>query len=173
MRSSTWRSGICLFLLLFLPMVLLSVGCRKAPRKQGALSIPTNGNVRIVSREIENTASRRHWKWSVIGERNWRKAEVSGTAASLTSTYPLNDTTERGGCNIWETDLTVADGRWTLVLHGSDGTTAQAEGMLSVKGSDLSQTVEIRQEDDRLISLPADLALATVDGKPVTLRIER
>jgi hypothetical protein len=152
---------------------LLTTGCRKAPRKQGSLSIPTEGNVRIVSREIENTSGRRHWKWSVIGERNWRKAEVAGMAASLSGTYPLNDTTERGGCNIWEMDLTAADGQWTLVLHGSDGTTAKAEGELAAGSTDLSQAVEIRQDDDRLISLPADLTLAAVEGKPVTLHIER
>jgi hypothetical protein len=109
----------------------------------------------------------------VIGERNWREAGVSGTAAALTSTYPLNDATERGGCNIWETDLTVSEGRWTLVLHGSDGTTAKSEGTLAAGSTDLSKAVEIRQENDRLISLPADLTLATVDDKPVTLRIER
>ncbi|MES2459515.1 MAG: hypothetical protein V4671_02970, partial [Armatimonadota bacterium] len=71
------------------------------------------------------------------------------------------------------TDLTVAEGRWSLVLHGSDGTTAKAEGTLAANATDLAQSVEIRQQDDRLISLPAELALATVDGKPVTLRIER
>ncbi|MES2459514.1 MAG: hypothetical protein V4671_02965, partial [Armatimonadota bacterium] len=99
MRSANWRTGIFLLVFVFVPTVLLATGCRKAPRKQGSLSIPTEGNVRIVSREVENTASRRHWKWSVIGERNWRTADVSGTTASLTSTYPLNDATERGGCN--------------------------------------------------------------------------
>ncbi len=173
MRFVTWRSGVLLLLLLCVPVVLLAAGCRKTPRKQGSLSMPTEGNVRIVSREIENTPTRRHWKWSVIGERNWRKAAVSGTAAALTSTYPLNDTTERGGCNIWETDLTVSEGRWTLVLHGSDGTTEKAEGTLADSVTDLSKAVQIRQQEDRLTSLPADLVFATVDEKPVTLRIER
>jgi hypothetical protein len=173
MRFAPWRFGVLLLIFLFAPTVLLVAGCRKAPRKQGALSMPTEGNVRIVSREIENTPARRHWKWSIIGERNWRKADIQGSAATLTSTYPLNDPTERGGCNIWETDLTVAEGRWTLVLHGSDGTTAESEGKLPADSTNLSDVLKIRQEDDRLTSLPADITLATVNNEPVTLRIER
>ena len=150
----------------------LAMGCRKAPRRDGLLSIPTDGNVRIVSREVENASGHLHWKWSVIGERNWRKAAVAGTVASLTGTYALNDATERGGCNIWEGDLDVAEGRWTFTLHGSDGTTAKDSGTLAAS-TDLAQAVRIQQEDDKLTSLPADLTLAAIDGKPLTLHIER
>lgn len=168
-----WRCSILLLIFTFASTALLATGCRRAPRKQGSLSIPTEGNVRIVSTKVEQTPNRLHWKWSVIGERNWREAKVSGLAASLNKTYSLNDATERGGCNIWETDFTVADGRWTLILHGSDGTTAKDEGMLAEGGADVSKAVEINQQEDRLTSLPADLTLATVDGKPLTLHIER
>jgi hypothetical protein len=127
MRFLMWRCSILLLIFTFASTALLATGCRRAPRKQGSLSIPTEGNVRIVSTKVEQTPNRLHWKWSVIGERNWREAKVSGLAASLNKTYSLNDATERGGCNIWETDFTVADGRWTLILHGSDGTTAKDE----------------------------------------------
>ena len=167
------RYSIFLLVFTFASTALLATGCRKAPRKQGSLSIPTDGNVRIVSTKVEETPSGLHWKWSVIGERNWREAKVSGLAASLTKTYTLNDTTERDGCNIWETDFTVAGGKWTLILHGSDGTTAKDEGVLADGSADVSKAVEIRQQDDRLTSLPADLTLATVDSKPLTLHIER
>ena len=171
MRHATGRPFVLLILLVTL-VAVLAVGCRKAPRRDGLLSIPTDGNVRIVSREVENAAGRLHWKWSIIGERNWRKANVTGTAAALTGTYPLNDTTERGGCNIWEGDLDVTDGRWTFTLHGSDGTTAKDGGTLAA-GADPAQAVRIQQEDDKLTSLPAELTLANIDGKPLTFRIER
>ncbi len=167
------RCSILLLIFTFASTALLATGCRKAPRKQGSLSIPTGGNVRIVSTKVEETQGGVHWKWSVIGERNWREAKVSGLAASLSKTYPLNDATERGGCNIWETDLSVDDGKWTLILHGSDGTTSKDEGTLAAGSADISRAVVISQQDDRLTSLPADLTLATVDGKPLTLHIER
>jgi hypothetical protein len=173
MRFASWRSGVLLLTFLLVLLTFLAAGCQKAPRKLGSLSMPTEGNVRIVSREIENTPTRLHWKWSIIGERNWRKAMVTDTAATLSDTYPLNDTTVRGGCNIWETDLTVADGHWSYVLHGSDGKTAKSEGTLSAGSTDLSKAVTIREDGDRLTSLTANLVLATVDGKSMTFRIER
>ncbi|MBC8102509.1 MAG: hypothetical protein H7Z41_07955 [Cytophagales bacterium] len=168
MRFPPWRSGI------FFPMALLAIGCGKAPRKQGALAIPTSGNVRVVSRKVAQTPSRLQWKWSVIGERNWRSAQVKDATASLTKTYPLNDATQSGGCNIWECDLTAERGQWTLTLHGSDGTTATGTGALPANaGADPRKAVQIREEADRLTSLPADLTLATVDGKTVAFHIDR
>ncbi len=172
MKAMQYVTGrpLALLILLAALTVVLASGCRKAPRRDGVLSIPTDGNVRIVSREVDSASGHLHWKWSIIGERNWRKAGVVGTAASLTGTYPMNDATERGGCNIWEGDLDVTDGRWTFTLHGSDGTTAKDGGTLAASAA---QAVQIQQEDDKLTSLPAELTLANIDGKPLTLRIER
>jgi hypothetical protein len=53
------------------------------------------------------------------------------------------------------------------------GTTAESGGKLPAGSTDLTDVVKIRQEDDRLTSLPADITLATINNEPVTLRIER
>ena len=89
----------------------------------------------IVSRKIEQTPDRMHWKWSVIGERNWSRATASAGRLTLAQTYPLNTPTRSDGTNIWECDLTAersgaSEIRWTTVLHGIDGTTVQDQGVV-------------------------------------------
>ncbi len=145
----------------------------------GSLGVPPSGQVRVVARRIEQTADRVHWKWSVIGERNWETPVAQGPALSLEGTYALNDAgANRQGCNIYEADLVATrdakggPARWKLTLHGSDGDTATSEGELP-SGAAARNAVKITQDADALLSLPADVPLATVDGKPVTLRIPR
>jgi len=164
---------------------LLTSGC---VRQEGAgtsvspLSIPPEGRVRVLARRITHQPDRVHWKWSLIGERNWRGATASGTDLALAQTYPLNSTTERGGCNIWEADLSVrrtAEGalRWDAVLHGINGVTARSGGTLDPKGNggatSPDSALRVRQDSDAVVRLPADLTVATLDGKPVTLRVAR
>ena len=104
-----------------------SLGCApQTPAATGRLAIPEKDQVRIVARTVEESAKKIHWKWSVIGERNWTEASVNdnagGATLSLNKTYPLNTPLRRGGCNIWECDLTgelSGDSvRWEAVFHG-------------------------------------------------------
>lgn len=149
-----------------------------AQRPPGHLSVPASGKVRIVTTKIKDSLDSVHWKWSVIGERNWTEANVSATTASLGGTYPLNSTSRSGGCHVWECDVIVKrtgpdSAEYVLNLHGSNGTTARTSGSLpSVKKGD-ALPIEPAQETDTLLRLPAELRLATVDGKPITFRIEK
>jgi|GEM_PF-1107128 len=162
---------------------LLLGGCRGRDAEGGgrSLGIPAPRKVRVIARRVAQTPDVVHWKWSLIGERNWRKPEAQEMGLSLSDTYPLNSTSERGGCNIWEVDVTVRrDGgaasapvRWEAVLHGSNGDTARSGGTLDAGKSSgsLANTLHIRQDRDAVVRLPANLTLATLDGRPVTLRV--
>jgi hypothetical protein len=145
--------------------------------EDGALGIPSDGRVRIVATRVAQTADAVHWKWSVIGERNWTGVAAKETDLSLTGTYPLNDATRRGGCNVYEADLTAeragkdGAGRWKLTLHGSNGSTETSEGDLPAGKT--ADAVKIVQDTSTVERLPAAIRLAEVDGRPVTLNIAR
>jgi len=159
-------------------------GCKSpdaGARGEGALAVPPSGSIRLVSTGLEQSAARAHWKWTIIGDRNWREATAeSGERAAtmaLVQTYPLNSVTDRGGCNTWECDLLVTrtsekadSAAYVVTLHGSNGFTATAKGtIVTESGGDLP--IEIAQKSDTLARMPADVALATVGKTPITLRI--
>jgi hypothetical protein len=162
-------------------LLLVSIGCHPgaATGEQGSLASPPQGNVRIVTRKIEQTTDKVHWKWSLIGERNWTDARAAGGQMSLEKTYPLNSTSQRGGCNVWECDLTAERGaapgsvHWTAVLHGSVGTTVRDEGTVPDPGGGPTALVRIEMDHDTVERLPTDLTLADVGGTWIHLRIDR
>ena len=72
---------------------------------KATLSIPPEGFVRLVSRQIQDTPNggetgnktqrpleMLHYKWSVIGERNWQNPKADKNGFVLGDVYPLNDT---------------------------------------------------------------------------------
>lgn len=173
-------------LLLLIALLAGMTGCRlkSGPTAEGPLSIPPQSHVRIVSRRITQTPEKLHWKWSLIGERNWTEARASETEMALSKTYALNDPLTSGGCNIWECDLiaerTTGKGakpslRWRTILHGSDGTTREGKGTLPIGGNEagvsLSAAVRILVDKDALQRLPAETVLARVADREVTLRV--
>jgi len=140
-----------------------------------ALAIPGTGNVRVVTTAVETGSAKRHYKWSLIGSSNWRKATVTDAGFALADTYPLNDATTRGGCNVYEADL-VADqglGRWEVTLHGSDGTTVRSSGGLP-PGKPLTDTVRVLQTaPSASVGTPGTLSLAEVAGKTIRISVAR
>ena len=140
-----------------------------------ALGIPNTGNVRVVTTPLESGTDKLHYKWSLIGSSNWRKATATATGFSLGETYPLNSTQDRGGCNVYEADLTAdgASGKWNAVLHGSDGTTVHTEGVLPT-GKSVSDVVRISQTAaSAAMGTPTDITLAQIDGVPLRLSVAR
>lgn len=163
---------------LLIPLIgacLLLTGCHsRTPEHE--LDMPSEGKARIISRQIEKTDKRLHWKWSLIGERNWRKASAQDASLTLADTYPINDATKRGGCNIWECDLEAERGpdgiHWIATLHGSDGATAKSSGVIPGGGTgDVDSVVSILQDQDSQPGLPADTPLASLHDKTLTLHL--
>ena len=98
----------------------------------------------------------------------------------------MNSTTKRGGCNIWECDLTarsqaVADQtkptnaavEWHLTIHGSNGQTARTEGTMPApqNGGSVENAIHVMQTRDEPVRLPADVILARVGDQEVRLRV--
>ena len=159
-------------------LLIGGAGCRPPrPEGVGPLALPPDGSAAIVSRAIKETTDTVHWKWSLIGERNWRKADAQGPILSLADVYPLNSVSERGGCNIWEADVTVekvgSAAHWQARLHGSVGTTVTSEGTADLKGASLRDAVRITQDKDVSPNLPADLTLARIGETEVRLRVAK
>ena len=155
----------------------LLAGCRKAS-KEHVLDMPSAGTVKVLSRQIERSDRRLHWKWSLLGERNWTTPTAAKTDFRLADTYPLNDPTHRGGCNVWECDLIAETGTngvtWTATLHGSDGATVRSGATLPLKsGVNLEDVVSIRLDRDDIPSLPADISLASLGDQKLTLHVAK
>ena len=112
-----------------------------------------------------------------MGERNWRKADAQGGVLRLSDVYPLNSVDQRGGCNVWEADLIVERptagqvAKWQMRLHGSVGTTVASEGTADLKGVSLPGAVQIRQDKDAALRLPADTILAKIGDVEIRLTV--
>jgi hypothetical protein len=171
---SGWRVGSLLLLSLLLS------GCEvESKGDAGPLSLPPKEKVRVLARKIEDPANTFHWKWSVIGERNWTEAHVTDTpevSVVLDKASPLSEPMKRKGCNIWEVDVTAksAEGgiAWKARIHGSDGTTVEKEGIISGE-TNPREAVRVLQEKDIVAKLPAQLTLARIGERTVTFRIAR
>lgn len=117
---------------------------------------------------LEDTETRKHWKWTVLGDRNWTEASVTGATAALTGTYGMSAAGKSGGCPTWECDFSAAQGaggawRWKVVVHGSNGKTAT--------GSGTTRSVRIVGVSDTETGLPASLRLAELAESPVVLTL--
>ncbi len=144
-------------------LLLMAAGCRPAgPSTTSRFSRPPDGTLRVLFTRL----SPEHLKWSLIGERNWRKAAAQDARVSLTDVYPLNATDQRGGCNTWEVDLTTQKKRWKLRIHGSNGVTAESEGPLDGE-------LTLRIDADTELRLPADTTLASLGKTTLRLQLAR
>ncbi|GAB4463528.1 MAG: hypothetical protein OHK0029_32340 [Armatimonadaceae bacterium] len=158
--------------------MVLATGCRSASSSTSSanrLSIPPRDHVRLLVREVPDPAAEKHWKWSVIGERNWTVAEVDTqnpeqVVVRLKETFPINRTDKKSGCNIWECDLTVKEGQINYRIHGIDGTTATADAPVS---GEKPEILRVAQTKDATVRLPAEVTLAEVVGKKVVFQIAK
>jgi hypothetical protein len=151
----------------------------------GRLSVPSQGKARIVATKISDTPEKVHWKWSLIGERNWGGTEVVGKdkagagnlVLGLTEPSPINNPTKAKGCNVWELDLTAekADGavQWKATLHGSDGTTTETASTEPSTAAKAGDVVRVLQTGDATPGLPAELKVAEINGKPLVFRVAK
>lgn len=174
MSRAPWRS-----LPLLCALLLVPTGCTREPSgTTDKLAAPPSGNVRIIASTVSGKAGGIHRKWTMIGERNWSEAAATATGMSLTKTSALNDPTKKSGCNIWECDLIVEPKpntpntlTWKTRIHGIDGTTKESSG--DTPSSDGLKAVRILVDKDTLVRLSANLTLAQVGDKAITLSIEK
>lgn len=161
-------------------LLCFGAGC-PSPQLQtggrGSLSIPQSGSVRIVATEIQSTDTTRQFKWTIIGERNWTRAEAKNGVLSLGATYPLNTVGRRDGTNIWEADVMAKvqgdSVAWETRLHGIHGVTVKEAGQASLGGRAFADVFQVRQSQGVVPSLPADLALVRIGERDLRLKIDQ
>lgn len=161
-------------------MLLLGAGC-PSPQTQtggrGSLSVPQSGSVRIVATQVLSTDTLRQFKWTIIGERNWTRAEAKAGVLSLGATYPLNTVDRHDGTNIWEADVTAKvqgdSVSWETRLHGVHGVTVKEAGQEPLNGRTLADAFQVRQRDNIVPTLPADLPLARIGERDLHLKIDQ
>lgn len=153
-----------------LVLAALTAGCdrpRRAP--EGRFSPPESGQPRVLATRVADDAARKHWKWSVLGDRSWVKASVVGSTIALTETYGLSEAGKSGGSPTWECDLSAVAGaggwKWKLVVHGSNGVTATGSGTTSA--------IRVLATADTQTGLPASLRLAELAESPVVLQLAK
>lgn len=140
-----------------------------------ATSVPAPGNVRVSATPLEVGTDKRIMEWSFLGGANWSKATANGKELALSDTYALNDVERSNGCNTYYARLEAgtAPGKWTVVLHGSDGTTVRTGGDL-LPGKSVESAVQIAQnEPSAVIGTPVQITLARIDGVPVRVSVAR
>lgn len=146
-----------------------------------ALSIPPPGHARILARKVVEGPAKSEWQWTVVGDRNWTTAAIRNGALELGGAYPFNSRARLGGTHIWTVDITAfstpeAGGgtagllRVDSSIHGSNGTTVTETGTVGESGG-RKPILSALQTTDALVSIPAEVPLALVGGRRLSLKI--
>lgn len=155
--------------------LLLAAGCRPAAPlgAAGRLSAPEKDTLRLMTVKVKETPETLHYQWSLLGERNWiRPTATHEGKAALAEVYPLNDARRSGGCPTWLCDAILtkqASGwQWELRLHGSNGKTATAKGLVAD-----NNTPQILLTKDTMPRLPATVELVRMGATTLTLTVPK
>jgi hypothetical protein len=195
--------------LVFIGLAAVAAGCRKGggQGQQGVTrtydqpvpDAPPAGHVRIVGENVREDAGAIHWKWTVVGDRNWTSLTSDGDSMTLADPYPLDATDRFGGTNAFECELVltlVPSGQGSAVKckHsfnriGTRTTAPGASGYVGSGGSSGDRTLwsdvrpvalvgmaKVLIKGDQVLPLPLDQPLVeltgrTSDGRPLSHEI--
>jgi hypothetical protein len=206
--SANYREPWACVLLAF--AVLPTLGCNRGSSPAGGPGItraydvavpdpPEPGKVRLVAQKVREDATTVHWKWTVVGDRNWTGQAGSTYGVELKDGYPLNATDRVGGTNAFECELVVStapapggktnltyqyslksigtrmSGAVTARVGGGGGVSGSGTLWVSVKPAPVNQAVTVLATGDQAPPLPLDTVLVTLkgesaDGKPLEHR---
>lgn len=163
-------------LLAFLPLL---AGCHGRVAGSNLVSIPPSGQVRIVPRRIIEDANTFYWEWTVIGDRNWKRAAQKNDHWILDSSYPLNSTTETGGTNIYVFSLIIKKKQeanttvltTSVLLRGSNAGSVQATDKQGPLAGNVAIQADAVLKDGTTRDLPATLTLAKIGSRTIELTI--
>ncbi len=68
---------------------------------------PPDGSVTISAEKVEESARTAHWRWTILGDRNWKGLKRDGDALILSSSSPLNTPNGAAGTNAFLLDVTI------------------------------------------------------------------
>jgi hypothetical protein len=174
------------------------VGAKKITRKydKPVPDLPPAGKVRIVAEKIRHDAETMHYKWTIVGDRNWTGMSSNHRLVELDGSYPLDATDRGGGTNAYECELILSadqssDGKHGIKYRfsfktigvqltggvtsstGSGGGGSGDGGLWSdIKPLSLDQAAKVVLIGDQILDLPLDqitveLHGEAADGKPL------
>lgn len=147
---------------------------------------PPVGMVRIVPQKVQADGKTVHWKWTIVGDRNWAGTRQAGEVIELTDAYPLDATDRVGGTNAYECELVITadsgDGNTNLshtislktigvklsgAVAGSVGTGGGVSGgsQQDVKTVAVDAATRVLLTDEQTLRLPLDQPLLELTGE--------
>jgi hypothetical protein len=160
-------------------VLLVLTGCRGGGSSAKNAGLPPSGNVRIVAKQLQEDANTFQWQWTVIGDRNWMEASIDGSNIMIGSSYPFNSKSKTGGTQVWDITVTLqkkpgaAQGTVDklITVRGSNGTTANSNGFLTLTGGSLKESVRVLQPTETTMRLPVNLPLVSIGKQDISLRV--
>jgi hypothetical protein len=80
--------------------------------------LPPAGKIHIVAEKIKHAAETLHYKWTIVGDRNWTGTSTTMDAVELNGAYALDSDVIGGGTNAYEYELILSADRSTDGKHG-------------------------------------------------------
>jgi hypothetical protein len=151
-------------------------------------ALPPPGKVRIVAEKVREDATTVHWKWTVVGDRNWAEQTGAMDLAELKGAYPLDAANRAGGTNAYECEFALSTGptaggksdlTYTQSLTaigtqlsgavsgytGGGGSSGSGTLWSGAKPVDLARAVKVLVTGDQTLPLPLDVVLVEVTGE--------
>ena len=149
---------------------------------------PPAGHVRIVGERVREDAGAVHWKWTIVGDRNWTTVgSDGGNAMVLSDAYPLDATDRFGGTNAFTCELVltlVPSGQGSAVRYkhsfqrigtrttaggtsvhtGVGGTSGDGTLWSDVRPVALVGMTKVYLKGDQVLPLPVDQPLIELTG---------
>jgi len=146
-------------------------GTRSAVSSGPAPAAPP-GYVKISPQKISETPTDIHWKWSIVGDRNWSDLS-GGLDSTISKSYPLTGSTQAGGSNVvvYDLDITAAKNGNQVVfsywarLSSASGTTSSTSSPLPGE----TQETDLRRV---AVALVTSEIQKPIPGKISLLRLE-
>ena len=68
---------------------------------------PPDGCIIVSAEKVEESARAVHWRWTILGDRNWKGLKRDGDALILSDSSPLNTPKAEAGTNAFLVDVTI------------------------------------------------------------------
>jgi len=183
--SSLWGVIACRQSTPSVPLVHPSGGTKT--NDKSVRSLPPAGMVRVSGQKIQEDANTFHWKWTIIGDRQWRNSKgdrrLLGSKGGmfsviLTNSYLLNDTDQIAGTNGYTYEVTITssasgkgktdlDYAYSLQNINSKGVIIKSSGGLerNVKRIAANRAVQVLLSEEKTLSLPLDIPVLEIAGQ--------
>jgi hypothetical protein len=150
-----------------------------APAAARPAELPPPGKVRIIAQKVNHGSRVLHWRWRIVGDRDWRQGKTSPHELVLSGSHPKRGAAltpadrAREGVFEWHHIITATKGargmvdmvhRQALLQPFRLGGRGQGLLVRGAKGMSVEDVLEVQGPKERLVTLPADVVLGTLKG---------